>query len=116
MGWTATVALLLAAVFFLKLAPEFSRVWLALWYVGGAVALIAYRAGVAALTRQGLAKGHLTRRAIVYGTGPACESLLKALDADPDSDIRICGVFDDRGVDRASRRSPAIPISATSTR
>jgi Undecaprenyl-phosphate glucose phosphotransferase len=109
MGWTATVGLLLAAVFFLKLAPEFSRVWLALWYVGGAVALLGYRAGVAALTRQGLANGHLTRRAIVYGTGPACESLLEALDADPYSDVRVCGVFDDRGVDRASRSIAGYP-------
>ena len=109
MGWTATVGLLLAAVFFLKLAPEFSRAWLALWYVGGAVALLGYRAGVAALTRQGLANGHLTRRAIVYGTGPASESLLKALDADPHSDIRICGVFDDRGVDRAGRSIAGYP-------
>ena len=109
MGWTATVGLLLAAVFFLKLAPEFSRAWLALWYVGGAVALLGYRAGVAALTRQGLANGHLTRRAIVYGTGPASESLLEALDADPHSDIRICGVFDDRGVDRAGRSIAGYP-------
>jgi Undecaprenyl-phosphate glucose phosphotransferase len=102
MGWTATVALLLAGVFFLKVAPDFSRAWLALWYVSGAAALVAYRAGIAALTRHGLAEGHLTRRAIVYGTGPACESLLQALDADPDSDIRVCGVFDDRGIERAS--------------
>jgi Undecaprenyl-phosphate glucose phosphotransferase len=94
---------LLAAVFFLKVAPDFSRAWLALWYVSGAVALIAYRAVVAVLTRRGLAAGRLTRRAVVYGTGPACESLLAALDADPHSDIRICGVFDDRGIDRASR-------------
>jgi len=101
MGWTATVGLLLTAVFFLKIAPEFSRAWLALWYASGAAVLIAGRGGLAALTRQGLAKGHLTRRAVVYGTGPACESLLKALDADPDSDIRVCGVFDDRGIDRA---------------
>ena len=72
-------------------------------------ALIAYRAGVAALTEQGLAKGHLTRRAIVYGAGPACESLLKSLDADPYSDIRVCGVFDDRGVDRASRSIAGYP-------
>ena len=56
MGWTATVALLLAGVFFLKVAPDFSRAWLALWYVSGAVALVAYRAGVAALTRHGLAR------------------------------------------------------------
>ena len=99
-GWTVTVGALLATVFFLKLAPEFSRVWLALWYVGGAVGLLTYRAGVAAVTRRGLANGHLTRRAIVYGAGPASRSLIEALDSDPDCDIRVCGVFDDRGVAR----------------
>ncbi|HZT47775.1 MAG TPA: undecaprenyl-phosphate glucose phosphotransferase [Hyphomicrobiaceae bacterium] len=102
-GWTATVALLLAAVFLLKIAPDFSRAWLVLWYVGGAVALLAYRAAVAGITRRGLARGLLTRRAVVYGTGPACESLVAALESDPLSDIRICGVFDDRGIDRARR-------------
>src|SRR5581483_2061839 len=110
MGWTATVALLLASVFFLKIAPDFSRAWLALWYVSGAIALISYRAGVAALTRRGLAQGRLTRRAVVYGAGPACESLLAALDADPHSDIRVCGVFDDRGIDRTSRTVAGHPI------
>ena len=99
-GWTVTVGALLATVFFLKLAPEFSRVWLALWYVGGAVALLTYRAGVAAVTRRGLANGHLTRRAIVYGAGPASRSLIEALNSDPACDIRVCGVFDDRGVAR----------------
>ncbi|MGE0848080.1 MAG: undecaprenyl-phosphate glucose phosphotransferase [Hyphomicrobiaceae bacterium] len=104
LGWTATVAMLLAGVFFLKIAPDFSRAWLALWYAGGAVALVAYRGLVASLTRRGLAQGHLTRRAVVYGTGPACEAVLAALAADPHSDIRICGVFDDRGIARAGRR------------
>ena len=83
LGWTVTVGLLLAGLFFLKVAPEFSRAWLALWYASVLVALVAYRGVVAALTRRGLAQGQLTRRAIVYGTGPACESLLQALDADP---------------------------------
>src|SRR5262249_2788072 len=69
---------------------------------GGLVALVAYRGVIAALTRHGLAKGRLTRRAIVYGTGPACDSLIKALETDPYSDIRICGVFDERGVERTS--------------
>jgi Undecaprenyl-phosphate glucose phosphotransferase len=101
MGWTATVGLLLAGLFFLKIAPDFSRAWLALWFVSGAIALVAYRGVVSALTRRGLTRGQLTRRAVVYGAGPACESLLQALAADPHSDIRICGVFDDRGVERA---------------
>src|SRR5262245_60355580 len=47
LGWTATVAMLLAGVFFLKIAPDFSRAWLALWYAAGAVALVAYRGVVA---------------------------------------------------------------------
>ena len=102
LGWTATVGLLLAGLFFLKVAPDFSRAWLALWFASVAVALVGYRGVVAALTRRGLTQGQLTRRAVVYGTGPACENLLQALDADPHSDIRICGVFDDRGVERAS--------------
>jgi Undecaprenyl-phosphate glucose phosphotransferase len=108
-GWTATVALLLAAVFLLKIAPDFSRAWLVLWYVGGALALMGMRGLVSALTRRGLAHGQLTRRAAVYGTGPACESLLAALDADPYSDIRICGVFDDRGIGRAGRMIGGYP-------
>jgi Undecaprenyl-phosphate glucose phosphotransferase len=101
MGWTGSVALLIAAVFFLKIAPNFSRVWLTLWYFCGILALIAFRGGVAALTRRGLRNGLLVRRALVYGTGPACESVLKTLAADADSDIRVCGVFDDRGLGRA---------------
>ena len=101
MGWTATVALLLAGVFFLKVAPDFSRAWLAMWYAAGAVVLIGYRAAVAAFTRHGLTHGRLARRAIVYGTGPACENMLRALDGDPHNDIRVCGVFDDRGLERA---------------
>ena len=104
-------------MFFLKIAPDFSRAWLALWYLSGALALIAYRAAVAVLTRRGLAQGHLTRRAVVYGTGPACESLLEALAADPAQRHPHL-----RRVRRPRRRParagpfPAIPISATSRR
>ena len=103
LGWTASVALFVTTVFFLKLAPDFSRAWLAIWYVSGAVALLVVRVAVAALTRHGIARGQLTRRAVVYGSGPAAMSLLQALDADPSSDITVCGVFDDRGIDRARR-------------
>jgi Undecaprenyl-phosphate glucose phosphotransferase len=102
-GWTANMALLLSAVFFLKISPEFSRGWLVIWYASGGVALVVFRAGLTALTRQGLRKGHLTRRAVVYGAGMACEALLRGLESDPASDIRICGVFDDRIDGRASR-------------
>jgi Undecaprenyl-phosphate glucose phosphotransferase len=96
-GWSSTVGLLLCAVFFLKAGPAFSRAWLALWFTIGVLALLAFRACVAAIARRGLRAGSLTRRAAVYGAGQSCESLLSALDAGPGSDIKICGVFDDRG-------------------
>ena len=57
LGWTAAFALLIAAVFFLKMGHDFSRVWLALWYTAGAATLlgvrIARRCVVRHWTRQG---------------------------------------------------------------
>ena len=100
-GWSMSVALLVAAVFFLKLGHEFSRVWLAAWVICGALALIAARLALATWTRAQAKAGRLTRRAVVYGSGAACEELLKALAADPSNTIRVCGIFDDRGPDRA---------------
>jgi CoA-binding domain len=45
-AWTATLALLLCAIFFVKAGATFSRAWLALWYLAGSVGLIAFRGGV----------------------------------------------------------------------
>ncbi len=99
-GWTATVGVMLATLFFLKVSPEFARGWIALWYFGGIAALVGFRAGVTALTRRAITSGSLTRRAVVYGTGDACTSLIEGLNADPDNDIKICAVFDERGPGR----------------
>ncbi len=109
LGWTIAVAALVAGVFLLKVGIEFSRVWLVLWFVFGLAMLAAFRAAVAAVTRQGVHSGRLTRRAVVYGAGPSCEALLAALAADPASDVRICGIFDDRGDDRVGRRIAGFP-------
>nr|MDJ0514571.1 undecaprenyl-phosphate glucose phosphotransferase [Methyloceanibacter sp.] len=42
----------------------------------------------------------LYRRAVIVGGGPEAEHLIKALEASADADIRIVGIFDDRGADR----------------
>jgi Undecaprenyl-phosphate glucose phosphotransferase len=41
-------------------------------------------------------RGQLDRRTAIVGGGPAAESLLRALDAETDSEVRVLGVFDDR--------------------
>lgn len=46
---------------------------------------------------------------MIYGSGPACAALVKALEADRNTDIRICGVFDDRGDERSGENTGGYP-------
>ena len=95
-GWAITLSLVGVALIFLKTAQDFSRVWLALWFVFGALAVLAGRAALTRLTRRWARDGRLYRRAVIYGAGPVCEDLIKQLESDLGIDIRICGIFDDR--------------------
>ncbi len=103
LGWTATFALLIAGLFFLKAGHEFSRVWFALWYATGAIALMAERVAVGTVMHHWTRQGRLFRRAAIYGGGTITEGLIGELEVDLDSDVRIMGVFDDRGDDRVDR-------------
>ncbi len=108
-GWSAAAASVAAVVFFLKLGDEFSRVWLAAWFLSGALVLTMSRLVIAAQARRWSQAGRLNRRAVIYGSGPACAALVKALEADRNTDIRICGVFDDRGDERAGDNTGGYP-------
>jgi Undecaprenyl-phosphate glucose phosphotransferase len=103
LGWTATFAFLLAGVFFLKVGHDYSRVWFALWYAAGAAALLGERLAVASVVRHWTRQGRLFRRAAIYGGGTITEKLISELEIDVDSDVRIMGIFDDRGDDRVDR-------------
>jgi Undecaprenyl-phosphate glucose phosphotransferase len=102
MGWTIVFASLVVLAFFLKLGGEYSRVWLATWFLAGAAALAGSRIVVAALVKYWGHAGRLERRAVIVGAGADGEKLIKALEATPYTDIRICGVFDDRSDERVS--------------
>jgi Undecaprenyl-phosphate glucose phosphotransferase len=97
------------SVFFLTLGSDFSRVWLAIWFVASAAVLVVGRFTLAAQVRRWAKTGRLNRRAVIYGSGPACAALVAALEADDSTDIRICGIFDDRGVDRAGPETAGYP-------
>jgi Undecaprenyl-phosphate glucose phosphotransferase len=103
LGWTAAFAVLLAAVFFLKVGQDFSRVWFALWYATGAAALLAQRTLVTSIVHYWTRRGRLFRRAAIYGGSTITEKLIRELEVDVDSDVRIVGIFDDRGDDRVDR-------------
>ncbi len=104
MAWTITFALSLAVLFFTKLGGELSRVWLGSWYISGLLLFLMGRLFTFSLVRKWTKQGRLERRAVIVGGGPRSENLIKALEASANTDIRICGIFDDRG----DERSPAV--------
>ena len=103
-AWSLVFGVLLAGVFLAKQGSEFSRVWLASWYLLGVAILPAVRAATALTIRRWTRQGRLGRRVVIVGGGEKAAELIRALQASNDTDIEICGIFDDR----SDSRSPAI--------
>jgi Undecaprenyl-phosphate glucose phosphotransferase len=95
-GWALVFLLSLATVFFLKLDGVFSRIWLSGWFLLGLVTLIAERAVLSLYINHLTKAGRLERRTVIVGGGPAADLLLEQLAKQEQSDLRICGIFDDR--------------------
>ena len=103
-AWTAIFAIFAVAAFLAKMGEQFSRVWFTSWYVAGLFAIILFRLALSLVVRRWTREGLLERRAVVVGGGQPAEDLIRALAAQPDNDVRICGIFDDR----TDERSPPI--------
>jgi Undecaprenyl-phosphate glucose phosphotransferase len=93
---------MMSLAFFLKLGADFSRVWIATWYAATLAALFTERLGLSLLVRRWMREGRFNRRAVIVGGGAEAVELIKALEASHNTDIRIAGIFDDRGMDRVS--------------
>jgi len=100
-AWSVVFLLVIGASFFAKAGDQFSRVWLGSYYVLGLIALIAFRRGLFLTVRRWTKEGRLTRRTAIVGGGEAGERLIDAIKHERDTDVRIVGVFDDRGDDRS---------------
>jgi Undecaprenyl-phosphate glucose phosphotransferase len=100
-GFTLALLVLVVIGFFSKTSAEFSRVWFGLWFVIGCGIIAGYRSGVWFLVRRLMADGRLERRAVIVGGGEPAADLIRSLEAQRNSDIRICGIFDDRDDERS---------------
>lgn len=96
--------MLLVISFFAKLTTEFSRVWFASWFLSSLVYLMGVRGLVSYYVKNLASEGRLERRAVIVGGGQPAAELIHQLESNQSSDIRVCGIFDDRD----ERRSPAI--------
>ncbi|WP_293861821.1 undecaprenyl-phosphate glucose phosphotransferase [uncultured Alsobacter sp.] len=95
-AWSFIFLVALVVAFLARVDNYVSPRWLAAWYLSVGLFLFASRAVVAIVIRRMVRAGRLDRRTAVVGGGPSAEAFLRALDAEPDSEVRVCGVFDDR--------------------
>ena len=101
-AWALSFAAMAMMLFFFKAGGTYSRVWFAAWFLSGATFLVAERYLIAWSLRRWLRNGMLERRAVIVCGGQPARDLIRNLESQPDNDIRILGVFDDR----LDRRSP----------
>jgi Undecaprenyl-phosphate glucose phosphotransferase len=82
--------------------PTLSTSAMLLWFVAGAFCLVSFRLGMAAVLDVWARQGRLERRVAIYGSGPTCQTLIAAIEADRTADARVCGIFDDRSGGRVA--------------
>jgi Undecaprenyl-phosphate glucose phosphotransferase len=112
-AWSVVFLLAVTTSYFTRAGDEFSRVWLGSYYVFGLFTLIAFRRALFLLVRRWTRQGRLDRRTVVVGAGGSGEALISSLGTQRDSDVRVIGVFDDRGDDRSSASCSGIPKLGT---
>jgi Undecaprenyl-phosphate glucose phosphotransferase len=95
-SWLGVFAVLTLIGFFLKISSEFSRAWFGTWFMGGVLTLVALRFFLAKFIRKWARNGRMERRALIVGGGKTAEALIRSIEVQPENDIRICGIFDDR--------------------
>jgi len=100
-AWSVVFLLVIGASFFAKAGEMFSRVWLGSFYVSGLVALIVSRKLLFYAVRKWTHEGRLTRRTVIVGGGEAGAHVIEEIKQQKDSGVRIVGLFDDRGDERA---------------
>ncbi len=112
-AWSVVFLIAISLSFFAKTGDQFSRAWLGAFYVLGLLTLIAFRRALFLLVRRWTRQGRLDRRTIVVGADQNCETLLKSLAAQRDSDVRVIGVFDDRADGRSLAACAGVPNLGT---
>ncbi|AYG65793.1 MULTISPECIES: undecaprenyl-phosphate glucose phosphotransferase [unclassified Rhizobium] len=103
-SWAAAFAVMAIALIPFDINNIYSFHLLGLWLAAGAGFLLVARLLFAYGIRNWARNGIMERRAVIIGGGEPAKELIRALEHQPDNDIRICGIFDDRG----EKRSPVM--------
>lgn len=101
LGFALAMLTLIVLAFFTKVSADVSRIWFGSWFVSGVGFLLVSRLFSTFYVRRLVHDGRLERRAVIVGGGEPAADLIRSLESREHSDIRICGIFDDRDDDRS---------------
>lgn len=102
--WAAAFVVMTLALLPFDVNNIYSFRLLGVWLATGAAFLLVARLVFAYGIRHWARNGIMERRAVIVGGGEPAKELIRALEHQIDNDIRICGIFDDRG----EKRSPVM--------
>jgi Undecaprenyl-phosphate glucose phosphotransferase len=92
-GWGASIAILLAIAFFDKVSDQYSRVWIASWFLLGVGMSGVARIGVAAYINRRARSGTLTINVAIVGCEPFAQQVMQQITWSDDADVRVVGIF-----------------------
>ena len=99
-SWAVGFVLMMLALAVPRGEP-ISAVTAIVWLIATGIVLFAERQAIAFAIRHWARNGVMERRAVIVGGGEPAKQLIRELERQPDNDIRVCGIFDDRGSDRS---------------
>ncbi len=98
---TMALVVMLLFVFVINGIDDVPINGLARWFSASAIFLMLSRFIGGRMVDKMMQSGQLERRAVIVGGGQSAAELIYSIEASSNSDIRICGVFDDRNDDRS---------------
>ncbi|WP_407521721.1 undecaprenyl-phosphate glucose phosphotransferase [Methylobacterium oryzisoli] len=101
-AWSLVFLMAGTVLFFAKLGDHYSRLWLGTFYLAGLSVLLTERLILSLVIGAQMRRGRFDRRTAIVGGGEPAEALIRSLEHQSDSGIRIVGVFDDRNDGRSA--------------
>ena len=95
LAWGGAIMVMIIIAFFTKTSTDFSRVWIAGWWITSGILIIALRVAIRFSLRFARSRGYNQRQVVVAGAGSLGQKIVSRIRSAPWVGLEIIGFFDD---------------------